>query len=62
MKCGLEKLGLIHQNSLECDLSALLLRMLAVGRRQQSESVEVALDMEFGGLMNRYHIGRCHVL
>ena len=31
---------------LERDLSALLLRTLAVGWRQQSESIEVALDME----------------
>ena len=28
------------------DLSALSLRTLAVGRRQQSESIEVALDSE----------------
>ena len=34
MMCGLEKLELVGQNWLECDLSALLLRMLAVGRRQ----------------------------
>ena len=44
--CGLEKLGLIDQNGLERNLSAFLLRTLAVGRRQQSESIEVALDME----------------
>ena len=44
--CGLEKLGLVDQNCLERDLSALLLRTLAVGRRQQSELIEVALDME----------------
>ena len=44
--CALEKLGLVDQNSMERDLSALLLRTLAVGRRQQSESVGVALDME----------------
>ena len=36
--CGLEKLGLVDQNWLERNLSALLLRTLAVGRRQQSES------------------------
>ena len=42
---GLEKLG--HGlNCLERNLSALLLRTLVVGRRQQSESIEVALDME----------------
>ena len=43
---GLEELPLIDQNSLKRDLSALLLRTLAVGRRQQSESIKVALDME----------------
>ena len=42
--CGLRKLGLVDQNCLERDLSALLLRTLAAGRRQQSESIEVALD------------------
>ena len=46
MMCGLEKLGLVDQNWLERDLSALLLRTLAVSRRQQPESIEVALDME----------------
>ena len=44
--CGLEKLGLIDQNWLERNLSTLLLRTLVVGRRQQSESIEAALDME----------------
>ena len=45
--CGLEKLGLlVDQNWLGRDLSALLLRTLVVGRRQQSESIEVALDIE----------------
>ena len=44
--CGLEKLGLVDQNWSERNLSALLLRTLVVGRRQQSESVEAALDME----------------
>ena len=43
---GLEKFGAIDENWLERDLSALLLRTLAVGRRQQSESIEVALEME----------------
>ena len=33
--CGLEKLGLVDQNWLDRNLSALLLRMLVVGRRQQ---------------------------
>ena len=44
--CGLDKLGLVDQNWLERNLSALLLITLAVGRRQQSESIEVALAME----------------
>ena len=44
--CGLEKLGFVDQNWLERNLSSLLLRTLVVGRRQQSESIEVALDME----------------
>ena len=44
--CGLEKLGLVDQNCLERDLSTLLLRTLAVGRRQQFESIEAAFDME----------------
>ena len=43
---GLEKLGLVDQNWLERGLSALLLRTLVVGRRQQSESIEAALHME----------------
>ena len=43
--CGLEKLGLVDQNCLECDFSASLLRRLAVGRQQQFESIEVALDI-----------------
>ena len=44
-------------------MSALLLRTLVVGRRQQSESIEVALGMEEGGLMNHFDIiGRCHCL
>ena len=44
--CGLERLELVDQNWLERNLSALLLRTLVVGRQQQSESIEVALDME----------------
>ena len=44
--CCLEKLGPVDHNLFERDLSALLLRTLAVGRRQQFESIEVALDME----------------
>ena len=42
---GLEKLGIVDQNWLE-RLSDLLLRTLVVGRRQQSEWIEAALDME----------------
>ena len=42
-------------------MSALLLRTLAVGRQQQFDSIEVALDiMEEGDLMNRFDIGRYH--
>ena len=44
--CGLEKLGLVDYNWLERDLSAMLLRTLAVCRRQESESIKVALDIE----------------
>ena len=62
MICGLEKLGLVDQNWLGHDLSALLLRTLAVGRRQQWESIGVALDMEYGWLTKRFDIGRCHCL
>ena len=60
---GLEKFGIVDHNWLERNLSGLLLRMLVVGRRQQSESIEVALDMKYGGLMkNRFDIGRCYCL
>ena len=44
--CGLEKLRLVDQNWLERNFSVCLLRTLAVGRRQHSDSIEVALDME----------------
>ena len=44
--CGLEKIGLVDQNWLERNFSVFLLRTLVVGRRQHSESIEVALDME----------------
>ena len=44
--CGLEKLGLVDQNWLERNFSVFLLRTLVVGRRQHSESIDVALDME----------------
>ena len=42
--CGLEKLGLVDQNWLERNVSGFLLRTLVVGRRQHSESIEVALE------------------
>ena len=44
--CGLEKLGLVDQNCLEPILPTLLVRTQVVVRRQQSESIEAALDME----------------
>ena len=44
--CDFEKLGLVDRNWLEHNLSGLLLRTLLVGRRQHSESIDVALDME----------------
>ena len=43
--CSLEKLGLVDQNWLERNLFGLLLRTLIVGRRQQPEPIEVALDI-----------------
>ena len=60
--CGLEKLGLVDQTWLGRNLSTLLLRTLVVGMRQQSESIEAALDMESGDLMNRFDIGQCGCL
>ena len=46
--CGLEKLGLVDQSWLvRRNVSALLLRTLVVGRQQQSESIEVALGLEY---------------
>ena len=60
--CHLEKLVLVDQYCLEPNLSDLLLRTLVVGRRQQSESIEVALDIDEEGLMTRFDIGRCHCL
>ena len=56
--CGLENPGLVDQNWLERNLSALLLRTLVVGRGQQSESNKAALDMEGGGLMDRFDINK----
>ena len=44
--CDFEKLGLVDQIWLERNLLALLLRTLVAGRRQQSESIGAALDME----------------
>ena len=46
--CGLEKLKLrlVDQKWLERNFSVSLLRTLVVGRRQHSESIEVALDMK----------------
>ena len=46
MACVLEKSGLAHQNALESDMFALLLGTLVMDRRQQFESIDVALDME----------------
>ena len=44
---GLENLGLlVDQNWLERHFPGFLLRTLVVGRRQHSESIEVALNME----------------
>ena len=59
---ALRNFDLLDQNWFDRNLSVLLLRTLVVGRRQQSESIEVALDMEQGGSMNRFDIGRCHYL
>ena len=42
--CGIEELRFVKQNWLERNLSSLLLKTLVVGRRQQSESIEVTLD------------------
>ena len=45
--CGLDKLvGLVDQNWLERNFSVFLPITLVVGRRQHSESIGVALDME----------------
>ena len=41
-------------------MSALLVRTMVVGMKQQSKSAEVALDMEQGDLMNRFDIGLNH--
>ena len=44
--CSLEKHGIVASKLVGTCLSDLLLRTLVVGRRQQSESIEAALDME----------------
>ena len=54
--CGLEKLGLVDQNWLERNLSALLLRTLVEGRRQQSESIEVVVVVVVFTLTDRASI------
>ena len=41
-----EKVGRVDQNLSERDLPTLLLRTLAAGRRQQSELIEVTLDLK----------------
>ena len=47
MTCvAVQILDLLIKTGLEHDLSALFLRTLPVGRRQQPESIEVAVDME----------------
>ena len=43
---ALRNLDFFYQNWLERNMSGLLLRTLVVGRRQQSESIAVALYME----------------
>ena len=60
--CDLEKLGHVDQTWLEHNLSAQLPRTLVVERRQPSESIEAAFDIEYEGLMNRSDIGRCQCL
>ena len=59
---ALKTLDLLIKTDLSVICPLCLLRTLVVSRRQQSESIEVALDMEQGGLMNRFDIGRCHCL
>ena len=51
---------LVNQNGLERDLSVSLLSALAEGRRQQSKSIGVSLDMNQGGMMNCSDIVRYH--
>ena len=46
MTYGLEKLGSVSQNGLGRYLSALLLRTLGVGKRQQPDLIEFSLDMK----------------
>ena len=44
--CGFEKRELVDQNWSKCTFPVFLLRTLVVDRRQHSESIEIALDME----------------
>ena len=46
MTGGLGQHGLVDHNASESDLFALLLIMLALGRRQQSTSIVVALEID----------------
>ena len=57
---ALRKRELADQTCLERDLSVLLLSALAEGRRQRSESIGVSLDMNQGGMINRFDIVRGH--
>ena len=57
---ALRKRELVNQNGLKRDLSLSLLSALAEGRRQQTESIGVSLDMNQGGMVNCFDIVRCH--
>ena len=46
MACGLENMELLIKTNWSVIYSLLLLRTLVVGRRQPSELIVVALDME----------------
>ena len=60
MICSLKKRIVVDQTGLERDLSALLLVTLVVGRRAQSQLIEVALEIECRDLMNTFDIRQCH--
>ena len=62
MTCGFENLGLLVKTYWSVICPLFLLRTLAVGRQRRSESIEVALSIELGGLMNRIDIGRVPLL